>query len=118
MKETLHKRTVSTDEKGDQFISFGPVVPDAALTKNQSFENQENALAVNFGPVYDVRNDLSRLRGITGALAYLTSPVHLREDDEYEIFHEALMDIHERIDAACEQLSAAIKNTNLKEVRV
>jgi len=104
---TIDKRTVSTDEKGDQFISFGPVVPDAAA-----------GLTVSFCPVYDVRNDLSRLRGITGALAYLTSPVHLREDDELEIFHEALMDLHERIDAACEQLSAAIKNTsNLKEVR-
>ncbi len=64
---------------------------------------------VPFGPVYDVHVDLIRLRGIAAALAYLTSPVHLKEDDDFEIFHESLMEITERIDRACEQIHGAIQ---------
>jgi hypothetical protein len=66
-------------------------------------------MLIDFAPVWDVRNDLSRLSGITGALAYLTGPAHLKDDDEYELFHECLMDIHERIDAACERLNEALQ---------
>jgi hypothetical protein len=68
-----------------------------------------DACTVPFAPVYDVRNDLSRLRGITGALAYLTSPVHLKEDDDFGVFHDALQEIHERLDGACAALTAAIE---------
>lgn len=65
-------------------------------------------LKIDFAPVWDVRNDLSRLRGVTAALAYLTGPVHLKDDGELEILHEALMDIRERLDAACDRLTAAL----------
>jgi hypothetical protein len=70
---------------------------------------------MDIGPVWDVRIDLGRLRGIVGALAYLTSPAHLREDDDFEVFHESFMEIMERLDAAEQQLSSAIETMKFNQ---
>ena len=81
-------------------------------------EHSIDKATVPFAPVYDVRNDLYRIRGITAAVAYLTSPVHLKEDDDFEIFHEVLMEISDRLDAAREELSKAINEVKFgKEVQ-
>lgn len=66
---------------------------------------------VPFAPVYDTHVDLVRLRGITAALASLTGPDHLREDDALGVLHETLQEISDRLDCACETLSAAIGET-------
>jgi len=64
---------------------------------------------VPFAPVYDVWVAMQRLLGVAECLAYLTSPRHLKEDDELEIFHEPLMDMAERLSDACEQIELAVK---------
>jgi hypothetical protein len=64
-------------------------------------------------PTWDVRGDLARLRGIAAALAYLTSPVHSREDSDMEIFHEVLAEFAERLDTAEEKLSAVISGMRM-----
>ena len=61
-------------------------------------------------PIWDTINDLTRLRGIVTAVAYLTSPQHLKEDDDFEIFHEIFCDINERLGAACDVLTEARQN--------
>jgi len=59
-------------------------------------------------PIWDVR-----VRGIAAALAYLTSPVHSREDSDMEIFHEVLAEIADRLDTAEEKLSAVISGMRM-----
>lgn len=58
-------------------------------------------------PIWATINDLTRLRGIVAAVAYLTGPLKLKEDDDFEIFHEIFCDINERLGAACDVLEAA-----------
>lgn len=69
----------------------------------------ENAV-IPLMPIWDAINDLSRLRGIVAAVAYLTSPQHLKEDDDFEIFHDVFMDVAERLDAATYALDKARQN--------
>jgi len=57
--------------------------------------------------VWDAINDLTRLRGIVAAVAYLTSPQHLKEDDDFEVFHGIFSDIHDRLNEACAVLEQA-----------
>ncbi len=47
------------------------------------------------------------LRRAQAAVAYLTGPLKLKEDDDFEIFHEIFCDINERLGAACDVLEAA-----------
>jgi len=65
-------------------------------------------------PIWDTINDLHRLRGIVAAAAYLTGPLKLKEDDDFEVFHEVFNDIHDRLDAACDVLSQARQNVQFK----
>lgn len=58
-------------------------------------------------PIWDAINDLTRLRGIVAAVTYLTSPQHLQEDDDFEVFHGIFSDINDRLGAACDVLEAA-----------
>lgn len=69
-------------------------------------------------PIWDTINDLTRLRGIVAAVTYLTSPQHLKEDDEFEVFHEIFCDINERLGAACDVLTEARQNVQfMKEAK-
>lgn len=66
-----------------------------------------NDAVIPLMPIWDTINDLTRLRGIVAAVAYLTGPLKLKEDDDFEIFHEIFCDINERLGAACDVLEAA-----------
>jgi len=76
------------------------------MSKQTSLDNA----VIPLMPVWDAINDLSRLRGIVAAVAYLTSPQHLKEDDDFEVFHEIFNDIHERLGEACDALESARQN--------
>ena len=93
------------------------------MTKATIDNDQQQAAAgsanlraeMDYGPVWDVRADLNRLAGIAQALAVLTSPVHVREADDFAIFHEVLSEVAERLDAAEDRLSAALETMKFKE---
>ena len=53
-----------------------------------SKQNTMDNAVIPLMSIWDAVNDLSRLRGIVAAVTYLTSPQHLKEDDEFEVFHE------------------------------
>ena len=73
------------------------------MSKQTSLDNA----VIPLMPIWNTINDLSRLRGIVAAVAYLTGPLKLKEDDDFEIFHEIFCDINERLGAACDVLEAA-----------
>ncbi len=68
-------------------------------------------------PIWDTINDLTRLRGVVAAVAYLTGPLKLKEDDDFEIFHEIFCDINDRLGAACDVLEAARRDVKFTEVK-
>lgn len=69
-------------------------------------------------PIWNTINDLSRLRGIVAAVAYLTGPLKLKEDDDFEIFHDIFCDINDRLGAACDVLEAARKEVKFTKEAV
>ena len=73
------------------------------MSKQTSLDNA----VIPLMPIWNTINDLSRLRGIVAAVAYLTGPLKLKEDDDFEIFHEIFCDINERLGSACDVLEAA-----------
>lgn len=74
----------------------------------------ENAM-IPWGPVWDASQDLKQLLELARCLAYLTSPQHLKKDDDFEIFHAPLMDIMIRLDAACEEIDKAMKDVKFND---
>jgi len=72
-----------------------------------SKQNTMDNAVIPLMSIWDAVNDLSRLRGIVAAVTYLTSPQHLKEDDEFEVFHEVFCDINDRLNEACDALEAA-----------
>lgn len=76
---------------------------------NEKESTLDNAV-VHLMPIWDAITDLSRLRGMVALIACLTGPLHLKEDDEFEIFHDILCDINARLDEACDALETARQN--------
>lgn len=74
------------------------------------FTKEEETVLVPVMAIWDATNDVTRLAGISRLAAYLTSPQHLQEDDDYGIFHDLFMDITTRLDAASYALENAREN--------
>lgn len=67
-------------------------------------------------PIWDTIIELERLRGIADMMAMLLSPCCLKEDHEYGIFYDFVIDFTDRLSAACTALRAAReKATFIKE---
>lgn len=73
------------------------------MSKQNSLDNA----VIPLMPIWDTINDLNRLRGVVAAAAYLTGPLKLKEDDDFEIFHDIFCDINERLGNACDALEKA-----------
>jgi len=76
------------------------------MTKKNTMDNA----VIPLMSIWDAVNDLSRLRGVVAAVTYLTSPQHLKEDDEYGVIHDIFCDISDRLNEACGALEAARQN--------
>ena len=67
-------------------------------------------------PIWDGRNELNRLRGMIGALAYLTNPDRPKKDEDVtELFFETFADLQERLDKLACDFDTAINGMTFKK---
>ena len=68
--------------------------------------NMDDAM-IPLMPIWDVILEIERLRGIADMMATLLGPCCLKEDHEYGIFYDFVIDFTDRLSAACTALRAA-----------
>ncbi len=78
------------------------------VEKANSEQSLDNAV-IHLMHVWDSINELDSLGGMLRLVAYLTSPLCLKEDHDFEVFYEFLAGLSSRHDEAVNKLNEARK---------